>query len=87
MEAAARAMEEATKRMEEAASSQQGPTPRSLASSTGAVTTTTPALSKAEGDHPLKRLAAASEEEKLMAAHMGMPNAHLKITSRSKYLS
>ena len=84
MEAAARAMEEATKRMEEAATSQANQA-RSLPSSTGSsITTTAPALSKADPDLPMKRLP-TGEEEKLMAAHMGMPNAHLKITSRSKY--
>ena len=55
-------MEEATKRMEEAAVSQAN-NARSLSSSTSSVTTTTPALSKGDPDLPIKRLPTADEEK------------------------
>lgn len=78
MEAAARAMEEATKRMEEAS---QAAITRSIATSnSNSVTNSTPGMKTEES--PAKRM--LTEEEKIMA-HMGMPSAHLKITSRSRY--
>ena len=77
MEAATRAMEEATKRMEEASR---------VAVTVGANTTTpqpTKTSSKSPSEEPpLKR--PATEEERLMN-HVGMPGAHIKITSRSEY--
>ena len=95
MEAATRAMEEATKRMEEARRVPATPEPLTMGNgnrdpmreqrererereSSSASTTPT---SKSE-EPPLKRL--ITEEERLMA-HIGMPSAHIKVTSRSKY--
>ena len=78
MEAATRAMEQATKRMEQAsktASSVSPPGEKRPESRTPPI--------KSEGEPPLKR--PATEEERLMA-HVGMPSAHLKITSRSEQL-
>ena len=78
MEAAARAMEEATNRMSEASRST-------------APTSVTPIislnhhhrsmLSSQKMEPPHKRM---TLDEDRLAAHMGMPSAHLKITSRSK---
>ena len=73
MEAAQRAMEDATKRMEEASRAAHTPTP-----------ILTPAHTKQEdGLLPPKR--PMLDDHRLLAAHMGVPSTHLKITSRSKY--
>ena len=80
MEAAARAMEEATKRMEEASRA----TSISSAVTTKTTTTSTPTSTKLSdplGQPPLKR--PMLDDERFMA-HLGMPSAHLKITSRGK---
>ena len=78
MEAAAHAMEEATKRMSDVSRSPS--------------TSVAPIISQHHRnmlamqhkmEPPPKRL--ALDEDRLFA-HMGMPSAHLKITSRSKHL-
>ena len=79
MEAAARAMEEATNRMSEASRSSAPPT-----SVTPIVSLNhhhRNMLSSQKMEPPPKRMAL---DEDRLAAHMGMPSAHLKITSRSK---
>ncbi len=90
MEAATRAMEEATKRMEEAARpSPSGipgvppkPTTPNGNRETSSASSTSGSIKSEEP--PLKRV--VTEEERLMS-HVGMNNAHIKITGRSEYYS
>ena len=80
MEAAARAMEEATNRMSEASRSTAPPTSVTPIVSLNHHHRNMLASQKMEP--PPKRMAL---DEDRLAAHMGMPSAHLKITSRSKW--
>lgn len=73
MEAATRAMEQATKRMEQASKPSAVSPGEKRPDSTPSVKSEEP---------PAKR--PAPEEERLMP-HIGVPSAHLKITSRSKH--
>ena len=101
MEAAQRAMEEATKRMEEASRKamqkereqremerererdRERERERERSERENKDPQHPPTIKSPSDEPPLKRL--ATEEERLMA-HVGMPSAHLKITSRGPYI-